>query len=185
MFTACKFFSVDFQLLPTCLQNRVVPSVLNPAHRVLSMTVNHLHNVFSENDIQRAFLCWQRDSSPCTFSATPTVHHLHQVLRDKDGEICCLFIDGKKINQTISHKWNVKIALYMWSQVIQSSYMTAFQSVYMCIVAKRCQHVTFSDISQKWLIKNYTFDNKNTKHTMTRYVTNGCETMLSFHTDMP
>ena len=60
VFTTCKFFSVDFQLLTTCLQCRVVPSVLNSAHRVLSMTVNHLHKVFSEKDIQRTFLCWHR-----------------------------------------------------------------------------------------------------------------------------
>ena len=165
--TTCKFFSVDFQLLPTCLQHRVVPCVLNPAHRVLSMRVNHLHKVLSEKDIQRAFLCWQTDSSPCTSSATPTVHHLHQVLREKDGEICFLFIERKKINQTISDKWVLKIVLHMWSPVIQSRYMTAFQSVYMCIVAKRCQHVTFSDIMQKWLIKNSTSDNRNTKHIMT------------------
>ena len=115
----------------------------------------------------RAFLCWQTDSSPCTSSAIPTVHHLHQVLREKDGEICSLFIERKKINQTISDKWVLKIVLHMWSPVIQSRYMTAFQSVYMCIVAKRCQHVTFSDIMQKLLIKNSTSDNRNTKHIMT------------------
>ena len=57
-FTTCKFFSVDLQLLPICVQNWVVPSVLNTAHRVLSMTVNHLHNMFCEKDIQRTCLCW-------------------------------------------------------------------------------------------------------------------------------
>ena len=106
-------------------------------HKVLSMIVHHLHKVLSEKDIQRAFLCWQRDSSPCTFSATTTVHHLHQVLKEKDGEMCSLFIKRKKINQTISDKWLLKIALHMLSPVIQSRYITGFQSVYMCIVEKR------------------------------------------------
>ena len=58
--TTCKFFSVDFQLLPTCLQHRVVPCVLNPAHRVLSMRVNHLHKVLSEKDIQSFSLLTDR-----------------------------------------------------------------------------------------------------------------------------
>ena len=134
VFTTCKFFSVDFQLLSACLQHRVVPSVLHAAHRVLSMTVNHLHSMFSEKDIWRTFLCWQRDSSPYTFSATPTVHHLHQVLREKDGEICCLFIGRKKINQTISDKWLVKIALYIWSQVIQSIVTWQRYSQFTCVL---------------------------------------------------
>ena len=39
----------------------------------------------------------------------------------------------------------------------------------------------FSDMPNK----KSTFDNRNTKCTITRYVTNGWETVLSFHTDMP
>ena len=35
--------------------------------------------------------------------------------------------------------------------------MTGFKSFYMCIVAKRCENVTFWDISQKWMIKPSTF----------------------------
>ena len=56
--------------------------------------------------------------------------------------------------------------------------------IYIHILVKRCQHVTFSHISQKWLINNSTFDDRNTKDTITRYLTNGWATMLSFHTDM-
>ena len=64
-----SFFSVDCQLLPTYLQHRVVPSALNPTHRFLSMTVNHLHKVLSEKDIQRNFLI-----------DTEIVHPVHLVL---------------------------------------------------------------------------------------------------------
>ena len=49
---------------------------------------------------------------------------------------------------------------------------------------KKCQHVTFSHFSQKWLINNSTFDDRNTTHIITRYLTNQWETMLFFHTDM-
>ena len=34
--------------------------------------------------------------------------------------------------------------------------MTGFKSMYMFIVAKRCENVTFWDISEKWLIKHST-----------------------------
>ena len=65
------FFSVACQLLLTCVQHGVVPSVLNPAHTVMSMIVNDLHQVFSKTYIQRSFLCWQRESPLCTFCTTP------------------------------------------------------------------------------------------------------------------
>ena len=34
--------------------------------------------------------------------------------------------------------------------------MTGFNSMFMCIVAQRCENITFWDISQKWLIKHLT-----------------------------
>ena len=57
VFTTCLCFSVDLHLLYICVQNWVVPSVQNTIHRVLSMTVHNLHNMFREQDIQRTFLC--------------------------------------------------------------------------------------------------------------------------------
>ena len=87
---------------------------------------------------------------------------------------------GKRlIRQFLINKWAVKIAMYIWSQVIQLC-----QSFYMCILVKRCQYVTFLHMSQKWLIYNSTCDDRNTKHIITGYLTNGWGTMLSFHTDM-
>ena len=50
------FFSVDCQLLLTCLQHRMIPFVLNPTQRVMSMIVNHLHQVFSKIYIHRSFV---------------------------------------------------------------------------------------------------------------------------------
>ena len=87
---------------------------------------------------------------------------------------------GKRwIRQFLIHKWAVKIAMYIWWQVIQLC-----QSFYMCILVTRSQHVTYSHMSHKWLINNSTCDNRNNKHTITRYLTNGWVTMPSFHTDM-
>ena len=62
----------------TFLQQRVMPSVVNPAYTVLS----------------------------------PTVDHLHKVLREKDGESFFLLRERKKkINKTISYKWLLNIPL--------------------------------------------------------------------------
>ena len=180
VFTTCLFSSMDLQLLHICVQNWVVPSVVNTIHRVLSVTVHNLHAMFCEKDIQRTFLCWQQDSSPYRFHATPIIHHLHHMLREKMERSAISSSTGKRlIKQFLMHKWAVTIAMYIWSQVIQLC-----QSFYMCILVKRCQHVTFSHMSQKCLINNSTCDDRNTKHTITRYLTNGWVTMLSFHTDM-
>ena len=91
MFTTGMFFSVDCQLLLTCLEHRVAPSVLHPTQRVMSMTINHLHQVFSKTYIQRSFLHWQRKST-MHISCYTTVPHLHQVLRAKDGYMWCRFL---------------------------------------------------------------------------------------------
>ena len=50
MLTKCKFWREELQLWCTFLQEREVPSVVNPVHRVLSPTVNHLHKVLREKD---------------------------------------------------------------------------------------------------------------------------------------
>ena len=48
MLTKCKFLREELQLGPTFLQEKVVPSIVNPAHRVLFPTVAHLHKVLRE-----------------------------------------------------------------------------------------------------------------------------------------
>ena len=102
VFTTCMFISVDSQLLLTCLQHRVVPSVLNPTQRVMSMIVNHLHQVFIKNVYKEKFCPLIEKKSTMHISYYTAVHHLHQVLRAKDGNRSSLFIEMKMIHQIIS-----------------------------------------------------------------------------------
>ena len=59
MFTSCSFWRAELQLLPTFLHHRVVPSVVNPANRVLSLVVHHLHKVLRK--IERELFCVDRE----------------------------------------------------------------------------------------------------------------------------
>ena len=129
------FFSVDCQLLLTCLQHRVVPSVLHPTQRVMSMTVNNLHQVFSKTYTEKFSPLTERKSTMHIWCYN-TVHHLHQVFRSKRW-IHVLSVHRDENDSSDNFWWVLKITLYMWSPIIQSSYMKVFQSVSMCIVAKR------------------------------------------------
>ena len=103
------------------------------------------------------------------------VHHAHLVLHcssspasgvERKRWIHLLSTHRDENDASDNFWWVLKIPINMWSPVMQSSYMRAFQSVYMCIVAKGCQHITFQDISHKWPIKNSTCDDRNTKYVM-------------------
>ena len=133
------FFSVDCQLLLTCLQHRFLTSVLNPAHRVMSMSVNHLHKVFSKTyrevfsvdreKVHHAYLVLPHSSSPTSGVERKRWIHLLSVHRDEN-------------DSSDNYRWVLKIPLNIWSPVFQSSYMRTFHSDYMCIVAKRSHLVT-------------------------------------------
>ena len=43
--------------------------------------------------------------------------------------------------------------------------MTGFKSIYMCIVAKRCENITFWDISEKIAVKTFNFLTTETLNT--------------------
>ena len=101
MFWTCMFCNVDCQLLLTCLQHRVVSFVLCPIQAVLSMTVNHVHHMFSKTYIERSCQLAQRKST-MHISCYITIHHLYQVLRAKDGYMSSLFIEMKMIHWIIS-----------------------------------------------------------------------------------
>ena len=49
--------------------------------------------------------------TPAHRGLSPTVNHLHNVLREKDGESFSLLREKKEINKTISYKWLLNIPL--------------------------------------------------------------------------
>ena len=59
--------------------------VVNPTHRVLSPTVNHLHKVLRER--WRELISVEREvGNPAHRMLSPRVNHVHKVLREKDEE---------------------------------------------------------------------------------------------------
>ena len=73
----------------------MVPSVVNPAHRLLSLTVNPLHKVLGEKDGERELLSVEGEVVNPAHSAIPTVNHLHMVLREKDVERASLLRENQ------------------------------------------------------------------------------------------
>ena len=129
------FFSVDCQLLLTCLLHRVIPFVLNPTQGVMSMIVNHLHQVFSKIYIYTEVLSIDTKKSTMHISYCTTVHHLHQVLRAKDGYMPSLFIEMKIIHQIISVEYSTYYSVcdYQLFRVVTWKHFSQFT---LCIVAK-------------------------------------------------